>query len=77
MKGIAGTQGEYNQALAAATSVTKELNIPQEVAVRGITRLTAAVKGAGGGVADAELAFKSINSAIIATVAAQRRFKGP
>ena len=67
LEGIAGTQGEYNQALAAATSVTKELNIPQEIAVRGITRLTAAVKGAGGGVADAELAFKSINSAIIAT----------
>ena len=61
------SQANYSQALAAAAKATADLNIPQEVAIRGITRLTAAVKGAGGGVTDAELAFKNINSAIIAT----------
>lgn len=61
------SQANYSQALAAAAKATADLNIPQEVAIRGITRLTAAVKGAGGGVTDAELAFTNINSAIIAT----------
>ena len=74
--GIAGTQGEYNRALAAAASVTKELNVPQETAIRGITRLTAAVKGAGGGVADAELAFKNITAAITATGGGAEQVEG-
>lgn len=67
LEGISKGTEEYNRALAAAASVNKELNVSQEVSIRGITRLVAAVQGAGGGVADAELAFKSINSAIIAT----------
>ena len=74
LKGITEIQGDaslsqanYSQALAAAAKATADLNIPQEVAIQGMTRLTAAVKGAGGGVTDAELAFKNINSAIIAT----------
>lgn len=67
LEGISKGTEEYNRALAAAASVNKELNVSQEVSIRGITRLLAAVQGAGGGVADAELAFKSINSAIIAT----------
>ncbi|MGA0851672.1 MAG: tape measure protein, partial [Candidatus Nanopelagicaceae bacterium] len=62
--------------MAAASSVTKELNVPQDVAIQGMTRLTAAVKGAGGGVADAELAFKSINSAIIATGGGAEQVEG-
>ena len=41
-----------------------------------MTRLTAAVKGAGGGVADAELAFKNINSAIIATGGGAEQVQG-
>ena len=76
LEGIAGTQGEYNRALAAAASVTKELNVPQETAIRGITRLTAAVKGAGGGVADAELAFKNITAAITATGGGAEQVEG-
>jgi len=76
LEGIAGPQEEYNRALAAANSVTEDLNVPQEVAVQGITRLTAAVKGAGGGVADAELAFKNINSAIIATGGGAEQVEG-
>jgi tape measure domain-containing protein len=76
LEGIAGTQGEYNRALAAAASVTKELNVPQETAIRGITRLTAAVKGAGGGAADAELAFKNITAAITATGGGAEQVEG-
>ena len=76
LKGISGPQEEYNRALEAANSVTNDLNVPQEVAIRGITRLTAAVKGAGGGVADAELAFKNINSAIIATGGGAEQVEG-
>jgi tape measure domain-containing protein len=76
LNGIAGDASNYNQALQAAADVTKELNIPQEVAIRGITRLTAAVKGAGGGIADAELAFKNINSAIIATGGGAEQVEG-
>jgi len=67
LRGITGTQEAYTQALRASTKVTKDLNIPQDVAIRGITRLTAAVKGAGGNITDTELAFRNINAAIIAT----------
>jgi len=76
LRGVAGSQDEFNRAMAAASSVTKELNIPQDVAIQGMTRLTAAVKGAGGGVADAELAFKNINSAIIATGGGAEQVEG-
>ena len=76
LKGVAGSQVEFNRAMAAASSVTKELNVPQDVAIQGMTRLTAAVKGAGGGVADAELAFKNINSAIIATGGGAEQVEG-
>ena len=76
LEGIAGSQDQYNRALAAAADVTKSLNVPQDVAIQGITRLTAAVKGAGGGVADAELAFKNINAAIIATGGGAEQVEG-
>ena len=70
------SQANYSRAVAAAADVTKDLNVPQEVAIRGITRLTAAVKGAGGGVADAELAFKNITSAITATGGGAEQVQG-
>ena len=70
------SQGNYARAVAAAANVTKELNVPQEVAINGITRLTAAVKGAGGGVADAELAFKNITAAITATGGGAEQVEG-
>ena len=76
LNGIAGDASNYNRALQAAANVTEELNVPQEVAIRGMTRLTAAVQGAGGGVADAELAFKNINSAIIATGGGAEQVQG-
>jgi tape measure domain-containing protein len=70
------SQANYSRAVAAAADVTRDLNVPQEVAIRGITRLTAAVKGAGGGVADAELAFKNITSAITATGGGAEQVQG-
>jgi tape measure domain-containing protein len=67
LRGVAGSQGEYTRALQAAANVTRTLNIPQEVAIGGITRLSAAVKGAGGSVTDAEVVFKNVTAAIKAT----------
>jgi tape measure domain-containing protein len=67
LRGVAGSQSEYTRALQAAASITARLNIPQEVAISGITRLSAAVKGAGGSVTDAELVFKNVTAAIKAT----------
>jgi len=67
LKGVAGSVEQYDQALKAARRSVEELNVPQDVAIQGMTRLVAAVKGAGGGVNDAEIAFQNINSAIIAT----------
>ena len=76
LKGITDDAYSYGQALQAAADVTKELNVPQEVAIKGITRLTAAVQGAGGGVADAELAFKNITAAITATGGGAEQVEG-
>ena len=76
LEGISGSQAQYNRALQAAADVTAQLNVPQEVAVQGMTRLVAAVKGAGGGVAEAEVAFKNINSAIIATGGGAEQVQG-
>lgn len=67
LDGAAGSQAEFNRAVAAATSATQNLNVPQDIAIQGMTRLTAAVKGAGGQVSDAELVFKNVTSAIKAT----------
>ena len=67
LKNAAGSQDQFNQAMAAASSATRDLNVPQDVAIQGMTRLTAAVKGAGGQVSDAELVFKNVTSAIKAT----------
>lgn len=76
LKGITDDAYSYEQALQAAADVTKELNVPQETAIKGITRLTAAVKGAGGGVVDAELAFKNITAAITATGGGAEQVEG-
>jgi tape measure domain-containing protein len=67
LKNAAGSQDQFNQAVAAANSAVRNLNVPQDVAIQGMTRLTAAVKGAGGQVSDAELVFKNVTSAIKAT----------
>jgi len=65
LEGVAGP--EYTDALKAANQVTKDFNVPIDVSTRGITRLSAAVIGAGGNVGDAEVVFRNITSAIKAT----------
>ena len=76
--GLSAGQGlaQYNLALTTAADVTESLNVPQDTAIAGITRLTAAVKGAGGNVTDASIAFKNINSAIIATGGGAEQVEG-
>ena len=67
LENVSGSQAEYARALGAAEDATRSLNVPQDVAIQGITKLTAAVKGAGGQVSDAELVFKNITAAIKGT----------
>jgi len=67
LRGIVGSQQDYETALRVAAGATRELNIPQEEAVGGLTRLTAAVKGAGGTVMDSSFAFRAISEAVKAT----------
>jgi len=67
LENAAGSQAQFNQAMAAANAATRSLNVPQDVAIQGMTRLTAAVKGAGGQVSDAEIVFNNVTSAIKAT----------
>ena len=57
----------YEKAMRTATKVTKDFNIPQELAIRGMTRLGAAVIGAGGNVNNATRAFTSVLAAIKGT----------
>jgi len=67
LEGVAGSQREYAKALQIADQATRQFNVPQEVAIQGMTKLTAAVKGAGGQVADAGLVFTNITKAIKGT----------
>ena len=67
LEGVAGSQENYASALETAAQVTATLNVPQQEAVRGVTRLTAAVTGAGGPIKDAETTFKNVTAAIKAT----------
>lgn len=63
----AGSIEAYKDALATAARVTKDFNVPQEIAIRGMTRLSAAVIGAGGNVNNASVAFTSVIAAIKGT----------
>ena len=63
----AASQANYSEALEAAAEATRDYNVPQGAAIRGITRLTAAVTGAGGPVADAATTFQNVTAAIKAT----------
>jgi len=63
----AASQANYSEALEAAAESTRDYNVPQGAAIRGITRLTAAVTGAGGPVADAATTFQNVTAAIKAT----------
>jgi len=67
LKGLTKDQNEFNYALAASQKVTQDFNIPQQESIRGITRLAAAIKGAGGPLTDAEVVFRNVTTAIKAT----------
>ena len=67
LRGILGNQNAYNTAIASAAAVTRDLNIPQAEATRGLTRLSAAVLGAGGTVNDSAFAFRAMSEAVKAT----------
>ena len=64
---IASSLGNYQLGIKAAADVTRDFNIPLDVSTKGITRLAAAVIGAGGNIGDAEVVFRNITSAIKAT----------
>ena len=61
------SQANFAEALDAAAEATRNYNVPQGAAISGITRLTAAVTGAGGPVADAATTFQNVTAAIKAT----------
>lgn len=67
LKGVTKTQSEYERALAASAAVTRDFNVPQLEATKGLTQLSAAVIGAGGKVADAEVVFRNVTAAIKAS----------
>lgn len=66
-KDVISSLGNYQAGLKAASDVTRDFNIPLDVSTKGITRLGAAVIGAGGNITDAEVVFRNITSAIKAT----------
>ena len=67
LRGVVGSQAAYDEAIRSAAAATRDLNIPQEEATRGLTRLSAAVIGAGGTVGDSSFAFRAMSEAIKAT----------
>ena len=67
LRGVAGSADEYAKAQQVIASAGKDFNVPTLEATRSMTRLAAAVKGAGGNVSDTELVFRGVSSAIKAT----------
>ena len=67
LKGITKTTENYEVAQAAITKAVEVYNVPQEVAMRGMTRLSAAVLGAGGNIHNAAEAFLNTTVAIKGT----------
>jgi len=67
LRGVVSSESEFHQAIAAANSATKDFNISAVDAISGITKLSAAVIGAGGNVTDVETVFRGISAAVLAT----------
>jgi tape measure domain-containing protein len=67
LQGVTGSGQEYAKALEIVGDASSRLNITQEDALRGFTRLSASVVGAGGSVSDAKIVFEGVNTAIKAT----------
>jgi len=67
LREITKTQENYKVALKATELATKNLNIPQDQATKGMTRLSAAVLGAGGNIEIAATSYLNVLSAIKGT----------
>ena len=67
LKGITKTTENYDVAQQAITKAVETYNVPQEVAIKGMTRLSAAVLGAGGNIYNAAEAFLNTTVAIKGT----------
>ena len=67
LKGVAGSQAEYNRAQEAIANAGTRFNVPALEATQNFTRLAASVKGAGGNVANTKIVFDGVTQAIKAT----------
>lgn len=76
LNGVLPNQNDFNFALQVASQATKELNVPQDQSIQGITRLAAAVTGAKGPVSDAALTFRNVTAAIKATGGSSEDVRG-
>ena len=59
--------GSYGVAMSAVKTAVEEFNVPQEIAIKGMTRLSAAVLGSGGNINNAAEAFLNTTAAIKGT----------
>ena len=75
LKKATGEGENFQVALDMAALVTAKFNVPQEIATRGMTRLAAAVTGAGGTVEHAALAFHNVTAAIKGTAGSSEDVK--
>ena len=64
---ITKDSGSYGVAMEAVKKAVEEFNVPQEVAIQGMTRLSAAVLGSGGNINNAAEAFLNTTAAIKGT----------
>ena len=67
LKQITKDSGSYGVAMDAVKTAVEEFNVPQEVAIKGMTRLSAAVLGSGGNINNAAEAFLNTTAAIKGT----------
>jgi lambda family phage tail tape measure protein len=67
LRGVVSSESEFHQAIAVANSATKDFNITAIDSISGVTKLSAAVIGAGGNLTDVEIVFRGISSAVLAT----------
>ncbi len=67
LRGVTGSAEEFAKAQQVIKLSGVELNVPVLEATKGFTQLSAAVKGAGGGVNEADVVFRGVTEAIKAT----------
>lgn len=67
LQGVVYSFNDYKAALAAIESTSKQFNVPIQESTQQFTKLSAAVIGSGGTVADAEKTFKGLTASVLAT----------